>query len=662
MTFFRFALNNVRRSPKVYGPYFFSSFFAVSMFFVYALLVFHPDFAGEIQSVNERMSLLAMIGFQISQVVIVIFSSFAVFYAVSAFLKTRRYEFGILFIQGLSRKQMIRLIFIENVVTGFAAIICGILFGFAFSKVILLVCSNLLAMDRTLAFYFPWKPMVVTFLVFSAMFVLISLLTTVTVRTSHVRALIDSKRVPKKAPRANVTLAILAIVLILAGYGLVLKISNGLSFSFLPLFGGVILVVIGTYFFFSQLLVFLLRVLQKREGLYFHRTNLLALSELIYRMQDNIRALFIVAIIFATAVTAVGTSMAIGNSELTTEISSPYALTYMSSKPIDVGLVDDAEHELQTTGINDYRKANGRIYNTNIIDLKGSTGELISNSDYNQLLALQKKQPVHLKKDETILVPYTAAAEKRLHSSALPEKMNLRLKGSTYTVKVKDVVAMNRFPALIGVYSENPYAFVSIVADEVINQLDQLKKQEVFVMNYAVIHTSEWEKTLPAARKIEADYMHYTHSEKFTKNGFYIKFDSLALNWQRTKQLNGLLLLLTVLCGIVFYTFAAGFLYLRLYSDQKRDISQYQMLHKIGLKQSELKKVVTDQLAFLFFLPMLVAIVHSSVAFIALHNLIHFSITGSVIVIIGAFLVIQAVYFFVVRHHHLRLLQQYMTA
>lgn len=632
------------------------------MFFVYALLVFHPDFAGEIQSVNERMSLLAMIGFQISQVVIVIFSSFAVFYAVSAFLKTRRYEFGILFIQGLSRKQMIRLIFIENVVTGFAAIICGILFGIAFSKVILLVCSNLLAMDRTLAFYFPWKPMVVTFLVFSAMFVLISLLTTVTVRTSHVRALIDSKRVPKKAPRANVALAILAIVLILAGYGLVLKISNGLSFSFLPLFGGVILVVIGTYFFFSQLLVFLLHVLQKREGLYFHRTNLLALSELIYRMQDNIRALFIVAIIFATAVTAVGTSMAIGNSELTTEISSPYAFTYISERAVNASLIDGAEHELRTAGIDRYKKANGRIYYSRIIDVAGSTGELLSNSDYNQLLALQGKKPLYLKKNETVLLPYTAVAEKHLKSSDGPDTIKLRMNKSNRLMKVKSVAALNRFPALVGVSKNNPNAYVSIVPDEVTDQLDIRPKDKFYSMNYVVLHTPKWEKTLKAARKIEANYIRYIHSEKYTKDGYYLDFDSLALNWQRAKQLNGLLLLLTFLCGIVFYTFAAGFLYLRLYSDQKRDISQYQMLHKIGLKQSELKKVVTDQLAFLFFLPMLVAIVHSSVAFIALHNLIHFSITGSVIVVIGAFLVIQAVYFFVVRHHHLRLLQQYMTA
>jgi putative ABC transport system permease protein len=663
MTFFHFAILNVKRNPKVYGPYFFSSFFAVSMFFVYALLIFHPDLSGQIDSVNGRMSELATIGFQISQVVIVIFSSFAVFYAVSTFLKMRKYEFGILFIQGLSRKQMIRLIFTENVVTGFAAMISGIFFGFAFSKVILLVCSNLLALDRSLAFYLPWKPIAITFLVFGVLFVLISLLTTLTVRTSHVRTLIDAKHVPKKEPRAHAALAVFAALLIATGYGIVLKISSGLSFSFLPLFYGVILVVIGTYFFFSQLLVFLLHMLKKREKSYFHRTNLLSLSELIFRMSDNVRTLFIVAIIFATAMTAVGTSTAVGSSELATEVSSPYAFTYISGRAVDASLVDGADDELRAAGINDYRKAYGRIYTSHIIDVSRSTGELIRNSDYNQLLALQDKKAVHLKKNETVLVPYTAVAEKHLKSMKLPKTMTMRINGAMHSIKVTSVAALNRFPALIGVSTDNPNAYVTIVPDKVIDQLDKKEKQKNYsIMNYVVLHTSQWRETIRASRKIEKNYDRFLHSKKYTKHGYYLNFDSLALSWQRTKQENGLLLLLTVLCGIVFYTFAAGFLYLRLYSDQKRDISQYQMLNKIGLKQSELKKIVTSQLAFLFFIPLIVAMVHSGVAFIALHNLIHFSLSSSVIAVIGSFLVLQIGYFFIVRHHHLRLLKQSMSA
>ncbi|MET1249353.1 ABC transporter permease [Sporolactobacillus sp. STCC-11] len=663
MTFFRFAMLNVKRNPKVYGPYFFSSFFAVSMFFVYALLIFHPDLSGQINSVNGSMSELATIGFQISQVVIVIFSAFAVFYAVSTFLKMRKYEFGILFIQGLSRKQMVRLIFTENVLTGFAAIIAGIFFGFAFSKVILLVCSNLLALDHSLAFYLPWKPIAITVLVFGVMFVLISLLTTLTVRTSHVRTLIDAKRMPKKEPHAHAALAVFAGLLIASGYGIVLNISNRISFSFLPLFGGVILVVIGTYFFFSQLLVYLLHMLKKQEKLYFHRTNLLSLSELIFRMSDNVRTLFIIAIIFATAMTAVGTSTAIGSSELTTEVSSPYAFTYISDRAVALSLIDGADHELRATGINDYKKAYGQIYTSHIIDTSKSTGELIRNSDYNQLRALQDKKAVHLKKNETVLVPYTAVAEKHLKSMELPKMMTMRINGAMHSMKVRSVAALNRFPALVGVSTDNPNAYVTIVPDKVIDQLDKKEKQKNYsVMNYVVLHTSQWRETIQASRKIENNYYRFTHSKKYAKNGYYLNFDSLALNWQRTNQQNGLLLLLTVLCGIVFYTFAAGFLYLRLYSDQKRDISQYQMLNKIGLKRVELKKIVTSQLAFLFFLPLIIAILHSGVAFIALHNLIHFSISGSVIAVIGSFLVLQIIYFFVVRHHHLRLLKLAMQA
>ncbi|EUJ49420.1 hypothetical protein [Listeria rocourtiae] len=80
MSFRQFVINNVRRNPKVYGPYFFTSFFAVMMFFTYALLIFHPEFKSNIDSSSDTMSYFAMIGFQISQVIIVIFSAFAIFF------------------------------------------------------------------------------------------------------------------------------------------------------------------------------------------------------------------------------------------------------------------------------------------------------------------------------------------------------------------------------------------------------------------------------------------------------------------------------------------------------------------------------------------------------------------------------------------------------
>lgn len=83
------------------------------------------------------------------------------------------------------------------------------------------------------------------------------------------------------------------------------------------------------------------------------------------------------------------------------------------------------------------------------------------------------------------------------------------------------------------------------------------------------------------------------------ERNFY--FSALTLEWLEVKQGNGLLMIASVLVGIVFFTFAASFIYFRLYTDLERDQQQYKMIGKIGLSKRELKGIVTRQLLLMFF-------------------------------------------------------------
>ncbi|PFM83722.1 ABC transporter permease, partial [Bacillus cereus] len=103
-----------------------------------------------------------------------------------------------------------------------------------------------------------------------------------------------------------------------------------------------------------------------------------------------------------------------------------------------------------------------------------------------------------------------------------------------------------------------------------------------------------------------------------------------------------------------FFTFAASFLYFRLYTDLERNQQQYKMIAKVGLSKPELKKIVSRQLALLFFLPIVIAITHSAVAFTALQELADFSVLGSSIMVLISFLVLQIIYFYVVRAQYLK--------
>ncbi|MEC3051594.1 ABC transporter permease, partial [Bacillus tropicus] len=127
---------------------------------------------------------------------------------------------------------------------------------------------------------------------------------------------------------------------------------------------------------------------------------------------------------------------------------------------------------------------------------------------------------------------------------------------------------------------------------------------------------------------------------------------------------NAMLSILSVLVGVVFFIFAISFLYFRLFTDLDRDKSQFQTLSKLGLTKRELKKIVTQQISILFFVPIVISILHSSVAFLAIRTLaqsrvgVDLPVAGNSILIFTSFISVQIIYYLIIRRSYLRQILQ----
>ncbi|MNC27485.1 ABC transporter permease protein YxdM [compost metagenome] len=97
------------------------------------------------------------------------------------------------------------------------------------------------------------------------------------------------------------------------------------------------------------------------------------------------------------------------------------------------------------------------------------------------------------------------------------------------------------------------------------------------------------------------------------------------------KRTYNLMLFVGLFISCVFFVASGSFLYFRLFSDLNDDKQKYRSITKVGLTDKELEKVTTLQLALLFFVPLAVSLIHSSVALYALHNLFHSPVTHSAI-------------------------------
>ncbi|WP_416296950.1 FtsX-like permease family protein [Paenibacillus illinoisensis] len=646
MNFRQFAINNVVRNKRIYLAHFLSSTFSVMIFFTYALLLFHPDLKDGLRGSSETVTVLANQGFMIAEFIIFIFSFLFLLYSVGSFLKTRKKEFGIFLIIGMTRKQMNRLLFMENMCIGIAAIVAGVGLGMIFGKLILLICGSLLAVEDSLRFYFPLKAIALTAVAFLILFAVIALSSSLLIRKGTLIDLVKSEEKPKPEPKASRLLAFLSVLSIGGGYAGVFTFV-WVTYSFPLLLGSVIMVIAGTYLLFTQLSVYVIRALKRNQRLFFRKTNVLFLSELTYRMKDNAVMFFMVSVISASAFTGIGTMLAIADPGLSS-MTNPYAFTYTNSwdTPEAEGDIREIEETLVDHEVPYVKGSYTQLYENN------TGSNIIKLSEYNHLAkALGYEERTLETENGAFMTPSNLAARKELRKQVeqgfSPTQVDLEIENYHQQVELSP-------PATEIVIPVDFKVDIYVISDELFEKMKRaynefLELSEDYYSNKVTQFVVEdWMGT----RAFAPELVNSIQDRPRTKG--YFMFSALVVDWLNSKQTNGIILILSGLIGIVFFTFAASFTYFRLYADLERDEAQYRMIGKMGLSRPELRKVVTQQLLLMFFLPLLIALIHSSVAFVALQQLVDFSVMGYSLRIFFVFASMQILYFALVRWRYLR--------
>src|SRR5699024_2395750 len=337
MTFRQFVINNVIRNKRLYAAYFLSSMFTVMVFFTFAMFAFHPAFSAE--GFNQK----ALLGMGVAGGIIYVFSFFVVLYSMGSFLQSRKKEFGLLMLQGMSMRQIRFMVFLENMFIGVLATLIGISIGTLFAKFILLIAENVLVVEESLYFYFPLWAIIVTLGSFIVLFLVISFFVTFILRSKKLSELIKADQQPKTEPKASILLTVFAILLLAAGYvTAILAKGAAVVVVMIPV---ILVVIIGTYFLFTQFSVYTINFLKKQKNLFWKKTNMILLSDLSFRMKDNARTFFMVAIISTVAFSAIGTLFGF-QSVITgglVQDTNPYTYTYIESEDAEDQTTEDIE-------------------------------------------------------------------------------------------------------------------------------------------------------------------------------------------------------------------------------------------------------------------------------------------------------------------------------
>ncbi|WP_010096599.1 ABC transporter permease [Ornithinibacillus scapharcae] len=613
MTFRQFAFRNVARNKRLYAAYYLSSLFTVMVFFTFSIFAFHPELSGDGMNSSVRQ------GMNISSGIIYVFSFFFILYSMSSFLQSRKREFGLLMIQGMSMKQIRMMVFLENTIIGIAATISGILLGLVFAKFILLVAENVLVLEGGLDFYFPVQAIVITFISFVILFFIISIFVSYVLRSRKLIELIKSNKKSKGEPKANIFLTILAILLLGSGYVVALLVEGVMVITaMLPV---IIVVTIGTYLLFTQLSVYVIGRLKSNKSIFWRRTNMILLSDLSFRMKDNARTFFLVAIISTVAFSAIGTLFGF-QTTLTSELkkSQPNSVTFTSeedeedNKSLINKKLEEANIETkQANGILNYYR-----YGDNL--------SLIANeSDFNRFSTLIGEDPIEVNDGEIVVVEFTGSNYGE--TDELLQQEVLLTSGEK--LKANDVIYSKALPAQDSYY---------VVSDHDHSKLPKPEFKDYYTAWHVMSGESglikvaeELYEEIPVYKLFVLDYRIYSLNKQFAS-----------------------VLFVGLFIGIVFFVSAGSFLYFRLYTDLDEDKQKFKAIMKMGLTEKELSKVLSRQIALLFFTPIIVAIVHGAVALTALSNLFYHNLADVSAIVLGVFLAIQIIYYFIVRYFYTR--------
>jgi putative ABC transport system permease protein len=616
MDFKQFATRNVLRNGKAYFAYFLSTLISVTLFFSLTMFILHPD-KGIFKS-YIRVSLLG------AEIIAYLFLFFFVFYSIGVLLKKRYKEFGILYILGISRRQLLKMITIENMIISVAATIGGIITGLVFSKLFLIIIEKLLRL-QSLPFYFPLKAILITLGCFLLLGGFVSLFTSWIVKEKDILRLLRATKAAKPAPKFSKLLAIFGLLLLIVGYVL----------SFIPIKGNLeklILIIIGiivfaTYLLFSQFSVFTIDLLKKNRLYYLKSTNLIWVSNLFYRIRDNARMFFIITITSTAAVVLSGASYAFwANTLHDIDTRYPLAFTYQS-----FGNHPSAADEIRF--IEDQLKNNHFQYEKIIVNIKHLTQEdessfpVIKASLYNQFAKQLNLKTVSLQEQEAIkIVP--------------PKETDLgnRLSFEGNNIRIIDEVRVNLL--------QDQFQTIYVVTDQVFDRIAEVEQAQP---QYA-FHVKDWSDT----------YIIYDEYEKKYGDSQRALFLSKSHIYETEKRAYGTIMFLSIFLGVIFFVASGSFIYNKFYMDQESDKQKYKQLHNIGLTFKEMKKVVSIEIGVLFLFPYFVATMHSVVALGALQRIFKLEVGAAAFTVMGIFLFLQIVYFLFIRKNYLNVIKRHL--
>lgn len=618
MTLFSLARKNIIRNFSQYFLYIASMVLSVVIYFTFATMKYSETILKEAETSKKISSIMSS-----SSVILIIFVVIFIFYSNSFFVKKRKKEVGLYSLLGVRKKSIGFMLFFENLLLGFVSLIIGIFIGFLTSKFFFFILFKMMGYEVAAEMTLSLSAIINTIIVFGIIFIFTSLQGYRVVYKFKLIELFHASKQGEKIPKPNIFVALLGVALV--GFAYYVALENFVTSATWKLLGVatplmiIAFVVIGTYLLFHSVTGFILSVGKKIEKFSWKNLRLLTLSQLLYRIRGNARTLTIIATLSATTITAGGAVFGLYyNMKSSAEISDPNTYMYVETKTTNQSeieaLTKDANYRESVTMLttkfdanelkDDFGAYGNRVYN------------VLSEDDYNRLAALQNKKIVSLSENEGIMI------DPGYNKAFSPIYKGRTIKSNAENFTLREVEKENVL--------NNAASYMVVIVPN--DQFEKLKK------------TSE-STTVQAIGDKKADVKEAKQLKALMTDEN--KFSSYELDLKDGMESIGVILFVGSFLGLVFLAATGSIIYFKVLTEAEEDRNQFMMLHKMGVSFKEMKKSIATQVAVIFFIPLVVGILHSVIALKALSALLAMNMFTAVLIWIAVYSLIYATYYII---------------
>lgn len=617
--FSRLAKQNIRNNKSTYIPYMITCIFCIAMIYMMEFLRDCPTLDQAVRQADE----VRMIVFT-GEIVVEIFCIIFLIYSNSFLMKRRQKEIGLYNILGLERNHIGIVMFLETIITSIGSLAGGIAAGIIGSKLALLLLLKLLHIPSVLGFYISVKGIFTCLFMFGIIFLMILFLNLAKIHLSRPVELLRGNNTGEKEPAAKWLMALIGFICLGAGYYLAVTTESPIKAITIFLLA-VILVMAGTYLLFTAGSIVILKFLRRRKIFYYRTGNFISISGMLYRMKQNAIGLASICILSTGVLLMISMTVSIyfGMNDIMLN-RYPY--------DVDMSVTSISEDECQTA-IEAFEKAIA----DNKVPVEKSVEEIyldiVCSKNGDQIL-IKPANTIRNSDSVLVLSLLDQAEYERLtgisanlndgeifawYPSAV-QKDSVTVDETEFTVKKW----LDKNPLTCGEDAVSDNA-VLVVTDEDFKKFDEMRTEMYKGVSSApagedlTLHLG-LDITGSETDKIDFGTPVMEVVKDLKKNGglsenSWITSGIRQQEYESYYADNGSLLFIGIFLGSLFLMGTAMIIYYKQISEGYEDQKRFEIMQKVGLSRREVRSSVRRQILMVFFLPLLMAMLHIAMAF-----------------------------------------------